>query len=477
MTAAAIVLSLAWLAACAGSPEPAPPRPTLRIGFGLTSGVNPAGGIRQAARNLALEGLVRSSRTGRPQPWLADSWSLSDDGLMLHIRLKPDVRFHDGQPLTAETVRASLVAQLEANMGPVAGDIRSITAVSPLELTIAMHRRSTFVLEALDVGIAAPGHPLAGTGPFSAGTPAGNGAITMQANDAYREGPPGLAGVSFQPYTSVRAAWADLLRGEVDMLYEVGIDALDSLETSTRVRVFTHPRNYAYQLILNVRRPALRDPQVRRLLNAAIDRHAIVQQVLGGHGRPADGPVLPDHWAHDPTAPRFTYAPQPLAAPLRITCLFGDGSLERLAVALQRQLQAVGVEMTLERVGVDQIYDRTSRGDFDVILADVAAGPTLVRPLWFWYSQAQFNWGGYSNADVDHALDRVREARDDAAYRAGVAAFERAMVADPPAVFVAWSERARAVSTAFDVPAEPGRDVLGSLPSWRPARQAAAAAH
>jgi peptide/nickel transport system substrate-binding protein len=332
-----------------------------------------------------------------------------------------------------------------------------------------MRRRSNFVLEALAGGITAPGNPTAGTGAFVASPPRPDGAIAMTANAAYREGPPHLSAIEFRPYTSVRSAWADLLRGEVDMLYEVGTDALDSLETSSRVRVFTFPRNYAYLLILNVRRPSLRAPEVRRLLNAAVDREALVAQALGGHGRPADTPIRPEHWAHDPHAPRFTYAPAPLGSPLRLHCLFGDPSLERLAVALQRQLQAIGVELVLERIPVDQIYERTTRGDFDVLLADVVAGPTLVRPLWFWYSNAQFNWGGYSNPAVDRALDAVREAPDDAAYRAGVSAFERAIADDPPAVFIAWSERARAVSAAFDVPAEPGRDILGSLRLWRPA--------
>ena len=50
-------------------------------------------------------------------------------------------------------------------------------------------------------------------------------------------------------------------------------------------------------------------------------------------------------------------------------------------------------------------------------------------------------------------------------YRAGVAAFQRAIVDDPPAIFLAWSERARAVSTRFDVPVEPGRDILSTLRS------------
>ena len=47
-------------------------------------------------------------------------------------------------------------------------------------------------------------------------------------------------------------------------------------------------------------------------------------------------------------------------------------------------------------------------------------------------------------------------------------AFQRAIVDDPPAIFLAWSERARAVSTRFEVPVEPGRDILSTLRLWRP---------
>ncbi len=69
---------------------------------------------------------------------------------------------------------------------------------------------------------------------------------------------------------------------------------------------------------------------------------------------------------------------------------------------------------------------------------------------------------------ADAALDGIRHAPDDGAYKDGVAAFQRAIIDDPPAIFLAWSERARAVSTRFEVPVEPGRDVLSTLRFWRP---------
>ena len=70
---------------------------------------------------------------------------------------------------------------------------------------------------------------------------------------------------------------------------------------------------------------------------------------------------------------------------------------------------------------------------------------------------------------MDAALDAIRQAPDDDAYRAGVADLQRAILDDPPAIFLAWSERARAVSTAFEVPTQQDRDPLTTLRLWRPA--------
>jgi hypothetical protein len=74
----------------------------------------------------------------------------------------------------------------------------------------------------------------------------------------------------------------------------------------------------------------------------------------------------------------------------------------------------------------------------------------------------------YSDA-IDASLDRIRHARTDDEYRAGVTGFQQAIVDEPPAIFLVWGERARAVSRRFEVPTpEAGRDVLATLRLWRP---------
>jgi hypothetical protein len=74
-----------------------------------------------------------------------------------------------------------------------------------------------------------------------------------------------------------------------------------------------------------------------------------------------------------------------------------------------------------------------------------------------------------SSPRIDAALDRIRHAASDDEYRAGVTAFQQAMVDDPLALFLAWGERARAVSRRFDVGApNKDRDILSTLRLWRP---------
>jgi peptide/nickel transport system substrate-binding protein len=332
-----------------------------------------------------------------------------------------------------------------------------------------LKRRSNLLLEGLDLLIQPKGELPVGTGPFL--VRAMGDRIEMLANETYHEGPPAISQIVFTPYSSVRSAWADMLRGRIDMLYDVGVDALDSLEPSKNAKVFTFQRPYAYLVTFNMRRPVFRSQAVRQALNAAINRNELVSTAFHGHGTPADGPVWPQHWAYQASFPTFKYDPRPIAAngaPLSFTCLYFDPTHERLGLVVQRQLQEVGVSMKLEYVKYENVFARLEAGDFDAFLTDVGIAPTMLRPFLFLYSRSPLNWGRFASASVDNALDGIRHAVDDARYQSGVAAFQHAVIDDPPAIFLAWSERARAVSTRFIVPAEPGRDILSTLRLWRP---------
>src|SRR5207247_602325 len=183
---------------------------------------------------------------------------------------------------------------------------------------------------------------------------------------------------------------------------------------------------------------------------------------------PAAGPVWPEHWAYDRNLPAFRYSATTAAkafgtvgtsrkargsgqGEVHFTCLFADAALERLALGVQQQLEAFGVDMTPELLSIDEFQKRLTTGNFDALLLDALRAPNLLRVNQWWHSGAPYNFGGFRSDAVDGSLDSIRHAADDAAYKTGVAALQRAIVEDPPAIFLTWRDRARAVSNGFDV--------------------------
>ncbi len=471
------VAALGWLvvlastARCGHGSGPgtaqAPPA-TLRIGFG---NVSQQSGLREFTTVMSVEGLVNLAEDGQIHPWLADSWTMSPDRLTITLRLRSNAFFHDGSPVTASTVADSLQTALARTPGSVKEDVDTILA-GQNEVSIRLKRPSPFVLESLETVIQRPGHAGIGTGSFALvpGIPS-----ELKAFDRYYIKKPGIDRITATAYPSVRAAWADLLRGNVDMLWDVDTESLDSLRGSNDVAVFSYVRHYQYLITFAPHARSLESAEVRRELNAAVDRAALVRTALGGHGVPSTGPVPPRHWALEATAPRVRFDPAIAKAlpprHLTFTCLVpADATYERIALAVKQQLAAADVDMRVQEKAPQEILDLFQRGEFDAVLIDPVSGPSLFRAYRQFHSDAQFNPKPRTSPLIDAALDRVRYAASDDEYRAGVTAFQRAIVDDPPALFLAWGERARAISRRFDVPPPPaGFDVLSTIREWRPA--------
>ena len=474
------------LAACRHAPASASDAApaTLRIGIGQVV-AGPTEGLSNIAQLLSVESLARLADDGRPTAQLARDWQVSPDGVVLTVNLRPGVKFHDGSPLTSAAVATLLRAGLPSIMGPAFKDFDSVSAPNDNQVVLRFTSPSPFLLDALETPIqkpAAPGTAPVGTGPFVIADPKSR--TEMRANADYYLGRPMIDRIIVQTFPSVRAAWAELLRGQLDMLYEVGVDALDSLEASTSISTFTFTRRYQYAIVLNTDTEVFRPKEVRRALNTAIDRDGLVREALNGHATASTGPVWPRNYAFpretsdfhvDPAAAAHLLASKRGASArgsaLHFTCLVrADALHERIALVIKRQLQAVGVDMTIEEVSIDRLVGSLKDRQFEAVLMEMVSAPTLLRPYQMWHS------GGAAGANmpaIDAALDEIRHAASDDAYVKSVAAFQQAVADDPPAIFLAWIERARAVSKRFTVPSgEAGRDVLSTLRLWRPATDA-----
>lgn len=466
----------------------------LRIGVIGFNSQDPLYGFQQVSRSLSVEGLVGNSREGRPRPRLAESWSVSPDGLQWTITLRPDAKFQDGTSLDADAVKHSLDESLtstsDRSLQPGLQDIVGIDVAGPREIVIRLRHRSTFLLDDLSMPISKrgeAGEPI-GTGAFVT-TSGSSEQIVMSSFSRYYQGAPQIQQIIWKPYPTLRTAWAGMMRGEIDFLYEVGQDAVEFVQGESSVSTFAFLRPYVIGVIFNSLREPMKNPVIRKALNFAVNRQLIVDQALRGQGIVAHTPIWPLHWAYDQTVPGYTYDPARASAildtirkipvkdsrsasvgpaRLRFTCLLPENFSvwERMALLVQKELSEIGVDMQLEVVPGREFNERIARGDFDALFLEVIGGSSVSRPYVFWHSKSPRNSFGYQDLDVDSALDAIRQAPDDDTYRATVAQLQRNLIADPPAIFLAWGKTSRAVSRRFQVPDEPNSDILLSVSRW-----------
>ena len=435
---------------------------------------------------LTQERLVTIGRDGRVQPRLAERWEAAPDGLSWRFFLRPGLIFQDGEPITSAAVKTAITVPEAPDDPATLPGLRDLVAVetpTPSEVVLRLRRPNAFLLEALSLSFVGSSRD-AGAGPFRLDERAPGKAVLGRFKGFYG-GRANLETVTIAEYPSQREAWSAMLRGDVDVLYDIAPQAFEFVKESPNAHVASFLRPYVTVLSYNMAHPALRRREVRRALNQAIDRQAALDVAAGGRGIPAIDQVWPYHWARDPmaVAPAFDAAAARAgleAAGLRrtagatagprltFTCLVqADPVLERLALTLQRQLLAVDVDMRLEAVPLDEFQRRLATGRFDAFLSELIATHGLSLTYLMWHSEPGNSYvrGGYTGANA--VLDRLRAARTDDEVRSAVHGLQRTMHEDPPAAFLYWGRASRAVSRRFELPPGDDQDILRSIERWR----------
>jgi peptide/nickel transport system substrate-binding protein len=458
----------------------------LRIGAALPTEGAAGSGLRGLISSLTSDSLMQNEPDGRQSQHLARGWTWDESHTTLRIKFRDDVYFHDGTHLTPALAADILKTAVAKHDSISFSSVSSVGTASDDTVELKLSAPDSFLLGDLGaLSVTLPGNPQVGTGPFAL-VKRGAGNAELRSFSKYYRGHPAIDRINIETYQTQRKAWAAMMRGNVDVLHEVSRDAVEFVEAERSVQTFTFPRAYYIPLVFNLRHPILRRVEVRRAINQAIDKAVLVKDGLRGRGRPADGPVWPEHWAYTAVQHPFSFNPdaatllldnaglRPRATkdgsmPSRFgfTCLvYGDSRFERIALLLQKQLYDVGIDMRLEPVSQLQLVERAGKGDFDAFLFEMVSGKALSWVYDFWHSptdQVRINTGYHS---ADEVLERLRRSRSDQEVRAATADLNRVLQEDPPAAFLAWQVQSRAVSAKFNVPADPNRDVMGSTWQW-----------
>jgi peptide/nickel transport system substrate-binding protein len=483
-------LVLTGTSACSRAAGPEGRSIALTIAVSVPPTNDTASGVNAAVDLLTVESPVAIGWDGRPNPRVIEGWEWDPSGLALRLRLVSGITFHDGTPLTT-TLAAKILDGALKGGGVVSTSVTSISADGDRDIVIRTARPEGLLLSDIaTANFALTGKARIGTGPFkleSKGPP-----IALAAFANYRTGRPYIDAVKVAEYPTQRAAWAAMLRGEVDVLHDVSGDSLDFVEAQSTVQTRSFLRAYYHAMVFNLRLPKFARKELRQALNAAVDREQIVEVGLRKRGRAAYGPIWPHHFASSTTTPQYQYDPQlarnqldAIAMPVRgevasdrmpsrfrFTCLVSaeDQRLQRIALLVQKQLFAIDVDMDVQSLPWQKVRAAIVTGAYEAVLLPLAATRGLSFVYAWWHSPIPgiVGFPNFGYRAADEPLDRLRSAIAEDAIKAAVAEVQEVLHDDPPAVFLDWMETARALSREIDVPDEGARDIMGTIRLWRP---------
>ncbi len=398
-----------------------------------------------ALYDAVFDALVRRGHNGGYRPALAQSWSTSDDATCWTFTLRPGITFHDGSPVTSEDVRASLERMKRPDIGATLGAPAvwgqylagaHVEAPDAATVRITVTEPIADLLDILVSGYILP-PDLIGTNTLPE-RPVGSGAyrvaghepglsLRLEANPSWWGGPIENKNLLITAVPD-EADRIDAVRsGSAQIATKLGPSAQDALATAPEVRSVGHVDPTAILYLLNCQSGPFRDSRVRRAVSLAVDRQAVIDDVVGGAGVPLPGFVSQVHFGApskadvdkpDLKTARHLISEAGIGSGLRLTvdCPTSlPAEAEVLTATLAGQLAKIGitVDVRLETDRVRYAENVRDKKIGDMCVFDSSPLSTF-RVLYEKIDSRQSGswWQGYANKAVEAHLDRARVTAD-----------------------------------------------------------------
>lgn len=451
-----------------GTPSPAPQSGgTLHYGLTLpVSGIDPhvnASSELGIPLSSVYDTLVAQDRDGTFRPYLAESWTVSEDGRVYTFKLRQDVLFHDGTPFNAQAV----VRNLDRIADPATRSQKAVFLLGPYDhaeavdaftVRIVLKEPYAPLLDGLSqvyLGMASPAaldkwgdqyqlHQV-GTGPFRFVSYQERQMLVLERNPDYawapqtrgHQGPAYLERIEFRFYADPATRLPALLSGQADVMGE--LPPTDAAQLATQRAYTLYPvavPGQSVQFFLNSTLAPLDDLRVRRALLYATDRAALVSAVFGPTSPVAHGPLAAVTHGADPTLTgRYPYdlaQARTLLAEAGWADANGDGILEKegqpltlkgvqmtwgelpaIGTILQAQWKALGVDLQLEPMPYPAALEAGRKGTHHLIpFATSGTDPNLLRTYFHSSNVGGFNWARVSDPELDGWLDQAARLSD-----------------------------------------------------------------
>ena len=413
------------------------------------------------------EGLTSVDKDLRLAPGIAESWSVAPDGKTYTFKIRSGATFHNGAPVEAADVVASLKRVLGKDIAsPLASRLAAVDTITAngSSVELKLKEPSAPLLTSLATIAIVPRAFEAdkdglqklpvGTGPFKFKEWQPNGFILLTKHDGYwQKDKPKLDGVKFNIVPESATRQVGVSSGQYAML--PNIDAATALQLKGKPGVkLAETLELAYTLVgLNVSKAPFDNPKVREAVNYAVNRDEIVAAALFGAGVPG-GPLSPalKDWAVDvKDFPCYKYDPAKAQALLKEAGVTGPISvsmsvlprqdIKDIAQVVQQQLGKVGIKVELKTPELGQFIQDWRNSNFDMFASTNAGSPD---PDDYFYRT--FRTGGstnvfkYSNAEIDALLDKSRATTDTAARKADYATVQKTLACQGPIVHLTYGQ-------------------------------------
>ena len=372
--------------------------------------------------------------TKDPEPRIAESYEISDDGLDYTFHLRDDVTFHDGTPVTADDVVFAIeLYKASEYQGSQISMLSSVEATD--EHTVVCHLDAPY--SPFLQGICSPmiaskayyesseddfvNNPI-GTGPYKFVSRAKGSNIKLEANEDYYRGAPEIKEVTFEviPDSSTKAI--ALQTGEVNFA-EIDSATKPQLEANPAITIAEVPTSAFSYIAMNTEKEPFNDVKVRQAINYAIDRDNLVAVCYDGEAEVNSNICAKERFGYSDDQFQYTYDPEKakeLLAEAGIETPYDLGEIlvaekySNLATVIQNDLKAVGLDVTISVKEFNSYISDLQNGSYGITALNMTLeGDTQTLEMAFTSDYIGIaNNARYSDEEMDKLFEQARTETD-----------------------------------------------------------------
>jgi peptide/nickel transport system substrate-binding protein len=442
-----LILSAALLVLTLALAGPAVASGTLRIALQEDpDALDPAQGVSFVGRVVfagLCDKLIDIDQKLAYVPQLATEWAWSADSLVLTMKLRPGVVFHDGTSFDAAAVKANIERYKNAPESKRKAELKQVSAVEiadPMTVRFVLSEPYAPLLGILSdragmmvspKAIAAEGDKLSNNlvcaGPYKFVERVPQDRIVLEKFDKYWNA--AAIDIDKVVYVSVpdgSIRLANLKSGGLEIAERIAATDLDAVRGDSRLKLVESPSLAYYNLFINLDNgeradtPLGKNPKVREALEAAIDRGVLNQVVFNGEYIPSNQPVPPGstYYARDfPVPPRDLGKAKRLLAEAgephpAFTLLAANAPIDlRVAEVIQSMAAEAGFQVKIQANEANTMVAAASKGDFQATLVIWSGRPDPDGNISIWLACDGFlNWGKYCDPQLEALLAKARQS-------------------------------------------------------------------